>query len=62
MKRGKLIPISFNFKVRADDDEGLNKWLTKSQCKYTSPDVQNEILHIMALSILQDISSALAGK
>ena len=49
-------------KVRAEDDEGLKKWLTKSQCKYTSPDVQNEILRIMALSILRDISSELAGK
>ena len=48
--------------MRAEDDEGLKKWLTKSQCKYTSPDVQNEILRIMALSILRDISSELAGK
>ena len=23
-------------KVRAEDDEGLKNWLTKSQCKYTS--------------------------
>lgn len=49
-------------KVRAEDNEGLKKWLTKSQCKYTSPDVQNEILRIMALSILRDISSEVAGK
>ena len=39
-------------KVRAEDNEGLKKWLTKSQCKHTSPDIQNEILRIMALSIL----------
>ena len=34
----------------------------KEPMQYTSPDVQNEILRIMALSILRDVSSELAGK
>ena len=48
--------------LRAEDIEGLKKWMSKSQDKYTSPDIQNEILSIMALSVLRSISNEVAGK
>ena len=48
--------------LRVEDIEGLKKWMLKSQDKYTSPDIQNEILRIMALSVLRSISNEVAGK
>ena len=41
--------------------EGLKEWMSKSQDKFTSPDIQNEILSIMALSVLHSISNEVAG-
>ena len=46
----------------AEDIKGLKKWMSKSQDKYTSPDIQNEILSIMALSVLRSILNEVAGK
>ena len=36
--------------------------MSKSQDKCTSPDIQNEILSIMAFSVLRSISNEVAGK
>jgi len=49
-------------KTRGEDKPKLLKWMDKSQDKFTSPDIQNEILSIMAQSILQDIVSRISGK
>ena len=49
-------------KTRGEDKPKLLKWMDKSQDKFTSPDIQNEILSIMAQSILQDIVSSISGK
>lgn len=49
-------------RLRAGDNEGLNRWLMKSQDKFTSPECQNEILGIMALSILRDIYNEMSGR
>ena len=45
--------------LRACDDPKLVDWLKKKSDKYTSPDIQNEILQIMALEILRDIATNL---
>ena len=34
-------------RLRAEDNEGLHKFLNKKQDKFTSPDIQNQILEIM---------------
>ena len=43
-------------KLRARDDPRLGEWLEKKTNKYVSHDIQNELLKIMALSVLRDIS------
>ena len=43
--------------LRGEDDAKLNAWLKKKTDKYTSSDIQNEILKVMSLRILCDISS-----
>ena len=45
--------------LRACDDPKLVDWLKKKSDKYTSPDIQNEVLQIMALEILRDIATNL---
>lgn len=49
-------------RTRAEDNPGILKWMDKSQNKYTSPVMQNEMLGIMALHILRDLSTELSGK
>ena len=49
-------------RLRAEDNEGLHKFLNKKQDKFTSPDIQNEILEIMSLTILRSICGELTGK
>jgi len=39
-------------KIRDEDDSRIAGWLEKKIDKYTSPDMQNEILKIMALQVL----------
>lgn len=46
-------------KMRARDDQHLAEWLEKRTNKYVSHDVQNELLKVMALSVLRDISCAI---
>ena len=42
--------------LRGEDDSRMIDWLKRKNEKYTSAEVQNEMLQIMALSILRDIS------
>ena len=44
-------------KLRGQDDLRISGWIAKKTDKYTSPDIQNEILQIMALHILRVITS-----
>ena len=43
-------------KTRAEDIPSLLEWMKRPQAKYTSLDIQNEILSITALSILRQIA------
>lgn len=43
-------------KLRGEDDSLVLDWLKRKNEKYTCANVQNEMLKIMALSILRDIS------
>ena len=49
-------------RTRADDKPSLLKWMEKSQDKFISPDIQNEMLSIMPLRILREITSEMSGK
>ena len=42
--------------LRGEDDSRMLEWLKRKNEKYTCAEVQNEMLQIMALSILRDIS------
>lgn len=44
---------------KAEDDDVLKQWLSKPTDHYTSPEIQNEILNIMANTVLRTISSTL---
>ena len=44
-------------KLRGQDDLRISGWIAKKTDKYTSPDIQNEILQIMALHILRVTTS-----
>ena len=46
-------------KMSARDDPYLAEWLQKKTNKYVSHDVQNELLKVMALSVLREISNAI---
>jgi hypothetical protein len=48
--------------VRAEDNPLISKWMEKSRDKFTSADIQNEILSIMARSIYQEITGEISGK
>ena len=47
------------YKLRCEDDSTLEEWLKKKKGKYTSHEVQNEILKVMALRVLREISANL---
>lgn len=49
-------------KTRAEDNPSLLNLMKKSQSKFTCPDIQNEVLSIMALMILRKIASEQSGK
>lgn len=49
-------------KVRAEDNPDLLKWMLKSRDKFMSPDVQNEILCMMALFIQREIANSVSGQ
>ena len=41
--------------LRSEDDERLTAWLKQKTNCFNSPEIQNEMLEIMALNILRDI-------
>ena len=43
--------------LRGEDDPRLLDWKTRKSNKYTSAQIQNEILKIIALKVLRDISN-----
>ena len=49
-------------KTERSEDPRIDEWLTRKQQKYTSPEIQNEMLGIMALEIqrmiVKDIQSS----
>lgn len=53
---GNLVQLLID---KGEDDEVLKKWLSKPTNHYTSPEVQNEILNIMANAVVRDISGTL---
>lgn len=58
--RGNGDDSSSNFtqllKLQAGDDQRLGTWMKRKTDKYTSADVQNEILKVMALHILRKVA------
>ena len=47
--------------LRALDDPNLLTWVQKKAEKYTSPEIQNELLKIMAQTVTRDITSAVGS-
>jgi len=43
--------------LRSEDDERILDWVKKKTDKYTSPEMQNEMIKVMGLSILRKIAS-----
>jgi len=46
-------------KLYARDDHQLAEWLDKKTNKYVSHDIQNELLRVMALSVLREIAQSI---
>ena len=46
-------------KFQGEQDDVIHSWLQKKTNKYTSHEIQNEILKIMAISVLRNISNVL---
>ena len=44
-------------KLEGEVDSQIKKWLRKKSGKYTHPEIQNECLQLMSLTILQEIST-----
>ena len=42
--------------LRGEDDPRIDTWLNRKSNKYTSHDIQNELLKVMALSIVRKIA------
>ena len=47
------------YNLRVEDSPGLVEWLNSKRMKYTSGDIQNEIIRIMAMQVLRDIGKNL---
>ena len=45
--------------LKRKDDPEINQWIKKNDNKYTSPVIQNEIIHLMSLQILRNLASDL---
>ena len=43
-------------------DDDLPSWLNKKTDKYTSADIQNELLQVMANRILREIAARIRGR
>ena len=48
-------------KLRGEDDSRIAGWLEKKTDKYTSPDIQNEILKTMALQVLSQVIKSMSS-
>ena len=46
-------------RLRANDCPAVTGWMDKKTNKYTSGDIQNELLQIMALSLLRDVTASI---
>ena len=46
-------------KLHGEDDSRIAEWLAKKTDKYISHDMQNELLKVMALTILLEIASSI---
>ena len=46
-------------KLRSEDDKTITTWLKKKTDKYTAPDIQNEILQIMAWHVLREVVTSI---
>ena len=55
------IKFSQLLRLRGVDNQGIDLWLGKKTNKYTSPDIQNECLQLMALHILREVRHNIAG-
>lgn len=45
--------------LRAEDDPQILPWLERKTNKYTSPEIQNELLGIMAKAVVRDIAASI---
>ena len=43
--------------MRAEDFQGINVFIEKKQTKYTSHEIQNELLSIISLQVIHEIAS-----
>ena len=48
-------------RMKAEDDPNLAEWLRRRENVYTSPEIQNEIIKVMGLQVLRDVSADLQG-
>ena len=55
----KLKVIMQLLQLRGKDDPRIFEWLKKKDNKYTSPVIQNELLQLMSLQIIRDISGSI---
>ena len=46
-------------KVRGEDDTRVFDWLRKKIDKYTSADMQNEMIQVMAHQVLREVTASL---
>ena len=46
-------------KLRSEDDNAITTWLKNKTDKYTAPDIQNEILQIMAWHVLREVVTSI---
>ncbi len=46
-------------KLRGEDDSRVFQWIKKKTDKYTSGDMQNEMIKVMALQVLQEVASSI---
>ena len=58
--RGDGCENNSNFKilllVLAEIDQNLNQWMKRKENVYTSPTIQNEIIKVMGVKLLRDLS------
>ena len=47
------------FLLRGEDNPKIVEWLKKRTDKYTSPDIQNSMVKVMALHVLREIAAEL---